>query len=211
MVGVPDAPRACYSRSDLCCLVPSLFLPLLPVPSCPVLPLRLLPAPLVLWMASENKGDCATPLAPPVPLASVSPRTCAPPCSRGPGRVRLRCPARLRFFCQFLLADSVAAYAVQRTHVHSAYAHTRWPIDGTVRPCSLHRLQVRAFRVVFANAVEIIPAAPGCPTAAFCMSFCCGKAARASGRVRADECERERAYTRPLRCPSRRRTHHTGR
>ena len=95
VVGVPDAPRACYSRSDLCCLVPSLFLPLLPVPSCPVLPLRLLPAPLVLWMASENKGDCATPLAPPVPLASVSPRTCAPPRSRGSGRVRLRCPRRV--------------------------------------------------------------------------------------------------------------------
>ena len=74
---------------------PQGLFPLLPLPSRPVLPLRLLPAPLVLWMASENKGDCATPLAPPVPLASVSPRTCAPPRSRGSGRVRLRCPRRV--------------------------------------------------------------------------------------------------------------------
>ena len=198
MVGVPDAPRA-VGVPDARRAAPRAA-PASPAPLAPRVAPAPAPAPLASWIASversvaESRGpDCATPLAPPFPLASVSPRTCAPPCSRGPGRVRLRCPARLRFFCQLLLADSVAAYAVQRTHVHSAYAHTRWPIDGTVRPCILHRLQVRAFRVVFANAVEIIPAAPGCPTAAFCMSFCCGKAARASGRVRADECERERA------------------
>ena len=87
VVGVPDAPRA---------------VPASPAPLAPCVAPALAPDPLVLWMASakgsvaESGGpDCATPLAPPVLLASVSPRTCAPPRSRGSGRVRLRCPRRV--------------------------------------------------------------------------------------------------------------------
>ena len=55
-------------------------------------------------------------------------------------------------------------------HLHSANSHTPWPVDETVLPCPLHRLQVRGDRVDPAAAVEVVWS-----------SLCCGKAARARG------------------------------